>query len=542
MNVKLVIPILLFCFCLIFISCSNDRESQKKIFRYNESTGIASLDPAFAKNQSIMWPIHQLYNTLVEINQDMKMSPSIAKSWSFSEDKKTITFELRQDVFFHNDPVFKNDIGRKLVASDVVYSLSRIINKSVASPGAWIFNNNIDSILPFVAINDSVFQLHLLQPFSPILGILSMQYCSIVAREAVENYGSDFRKHPVGTGPFCFVAWEEDQALILKKNPSYFELDQYGKRLPYLDGIKISFLESKTSEFLAFQQNKIDFINDLDPSFKNEILTRKGALKDKWNGKITLSKHPYLNTEYLGILADTNNAMLKNSPLRIKKIRKAINYGIDRNKMIFYLRNSIGYPANSGFIPIGMPSFDSLLLKGYEFNPTKAKQLIMEAGFDKDHPMPEIKLITVPNYANLGSYLVNELKQIGFNISVEVVQKSLLLEEMSKSQVSFFRGSWIADFPDEINFLGVFYGKNPAPPNYTRYHNEIYDQLFEKALTETEDSIKINLYREMEKIIIDDSPVVTLWYDMSIHLIQNNISGLITNSLNMLELRHVDKK
>ena len=530
---------------LIFIfsiSCNQNHQTEKKIFHYNESAGIPTLDPAFAKNHAIMWPVHQLYNTLVEVDTQMNIIPSLAKSWQFSEDKKWINFQLRQDVYFHDDNVFKNGKGRKLVASDIVYSLNRIIDKATASPGAWIFNNKLDSIQPFVAINDSVFQMRMNAPFVPMLGILSMQYCSIVAKEAVEKYGNEFRSHPVGTGPFCIVAWEEGQAIILKKNIHYFEKDEKGKSLPYLDGIKISFLESKATEFLAFQQNQLDFINDLDASFKDEILTRTGNLKDKWKGKIVLNKHPYLNTEYLGILVDTNNIQFKNSPLRFNQIRQAINYGIDRKKMMLYLRNSIGTAANSGFSPLGLPSFDSNSVKGYYYDPAKAKQLIKAAGFDNNHPMSEIKLVTISNYANLGSYIVNELKQLGINASIEVVQKSLLLEEMSKSQVLFFRGSWIADFPDASNYLGVFYSKNPAPPNYTRYNNLDYDILYEQSLSENNDSLRYLMYKKMENMILKDAPIIPLWYDMVLHLHHNNIKGFFPNSINMLELRKLIKE
>ena len=121
-----------------------------------------------------------------------------------------------------HDGCFKGGRGRKLTANDVAYSLNRIIDKQVASPGAWIFNRKVDSIQPFLALNDTTFQLRLLKPYNPILGILSMQYCSIVPIEAVERYGSDFRRHPVGSGPFQFVAWEEGQALVLGRHPNYF--------------------------------------------------------------------------------------------------------------------------------------------------------------------------------------------------------------------------------------------------------------------------------------------------------------------------------
>lgn len=245
---------------------------------------------------------------------------------------KNIIFHLRTDVFFHDDPVFEKGKGRKLKAQDVQYSFERIINPATASPGAWIFNNRVDLVEPFKAINDSTFQLKLANPFPPILGILSMQYCSIVAKEAVEKYAGGFRRHPVGSGPFQFVAWDEGQALIMKRNNHYFEKDVYGMGLPYLDGIKISFLDSKASEFLEFRQNRLDFINDIEASFKDEVITKTGNLKKQWQGKILLQKHPYLNIEYFGILMDTTNSLLSTSALRYKKVRQAINYSINRKK------------------------------------------------------------------------------------------------------------------------------------------------------------------------------------------------------------------
>ncbi len=524
------------------ISCTNHQHPDKKIFHYNEQTGIASLDPAFAKNQSIMWAIHQLYNTLIEVDENMQLKPSLAKRWELSPDNLQFTFHLRTDVYFHDDAAFVNAKGRLLTARDVAYSFNRIIDKNVASPGAWIFNNRIDSVNGFTALDDSTFQLKLIRPFQPILGILSMQYCSIVPKEAVEKYGSNFRSHPVGTGPFQMVVWEEGQALLLKKNDNYFEKDSSGYSLPYLDGIKISFFDSKATEFLEFQQNRLDFINDIDASFKDEILTKTGHLKKQWQGKLLLQKHDYLNIEYLGILVDTSNELVKNSPLRLQKIRQAINYGFDRRKMMLYLRNSIGTAAESGFVPAGLPSFDTVAVKGYRYDPVKAKQLLAEAGFPDGKNLPSIKLLTIPIYTDLASYIANELNLAGISIQVEAIQKSLLLEQTAKSQALFFRGSWIADYPDAENYLSVFYGKNPAPPNYTRYKNLAFDALYEKAIAEKNDSLRYKLYQQMDRMIMEDAPVVPLWYDMAIHLVHTNITNFHPNSLNLLELRRVKKE
>lgn len=522
----------------ILAACSNKNSNTKRVFHYNQPEGIASLDPAFAKNQSIMWAVHQLYNTLIEVDENMQIKPSLCKKWEISADRLTYTFYLRDDVYFHDNPAFPSGKGRKMTASDVAYSLRRITDKKTASPGAWIFNNRIDSINGFTAVNDTIFQLKLVKPFNPILNILSMQYCSVIPKEAVDQYGNTFRRNPCGTGPFKFTLWEEGQILLLSKNDHYFEKDSIGKKLPYLDGIKVSFLDSKATEFLEFTQGKLDFVNDIDASFKDEVLTKKGELRKEWQGKAVLSKHTFLNTEYLGILSDTNNPLVKNNPLRFKKVRQAINYGFDRSKMIMYLRNSLGTPATGGFIPAGLPSFNSDHW-GYYYDINKSRQLLREAGFPDGKGIPALKLLTIPVYAELGSFVAKQLEDIGITVQVEVVQKSLLLEQTAKSNALFFRGSWMADYPDAENYLSVFYGKNPAPPNYTRYNNPVFNNLYEQALTEENDSTRYRMYNEMDSIIMADAPVVPLWYDMVVRLIQPRVHNFVPNSLNLLDLKTV---
>ena len=522
--------------------CYNKKNKEGNIFHYNEFNGISSLDPAFAKSQSTMWAAHQLYNTLVEIDDSLHIIPSLAKSWDISADRTIFTFHLRDDVFFHDDDVFDKGKGRKLTAKDVEYSFSRIIDKQTASPGSWIFNRKVDTIQPFKAIDDTTFQLKLLRPYIPMLGIISMQYCSVVAKEAVEKYGTDFRRHPVGTGPFQFIDWEEGQALVLKKNANYFEKDKTGNKLPYIDGVKVSFYDSKATEFLLFRQKQLEFINDIESSFKDEVLTKKGTLRKDWENKIELQVNPYLNIEYLGILVDSTNDLVKNSPMRAKKIRQAVNYGFDRRKMVLYLRNSLGTPAESGFVPMGLPSFDSSVVKGYHYNPAKAKQLLAEAGYPDGKGLPKIKLLTIAIYADMANFIAKQLEESGIPVQVEVVQKALLLTMTSSSTAAFFRASWIADYPDAENYLSVFYSKNPAPPNYTRYKSAAFDEAFEKAIKEDNDSLRYKLYQQADQIMIDDAPVVPLWYDKVVRLVQPNVKGFPPNPLNLLELRRVKLK
>ncbi|RAI97900.1 peptide/nickel transport system substrate-binding protein [Chitinophaga skermanii] len=523
----------------MMLACGTSQRENKNVFRYNQPEGIPTLDPAFAKNQAIIWAVHQIYNTLVEPDPIIGIKPSLAKDWTISSDRLTYTFHLRGDVFFHDHEVFAGGKGRRMTAHDIVYSFRRVMDPATASPGAWIFNDKVDPQKGFQAINDTTFQLQLLKPFNPILGILSMQYCSIVPHEVVEKYGKDFRKHPCGTGPFQFHFWEEGQALVLHRFPNYFERDSVGARLPYLDAVQVSFVDSRGTEFLLFMQKQLDFMNDIESSFKDEVLSKSGELKDEWKGKIVLDKSFYLNIEYFGIVVDPENPMVRNSPLKDVKIRQAINYAIDREKMMMYLRNNIGKPATSGCLPMGLPSFDSVTVKGYHYHPQKAQQLLTEAAYPNGKGMPGIKLVSIPLYADMASFVANQLEEVGIKVQVEIIQKSSLIEQASKVQVPFFRASWIADYPDAESFLAVFYSKNPAPPNYTRFSNPQFDALYEKALQETNDSLRYEEYKAMDRIVIANAPVVPLFYDEVIHFLQPNVKGMVNNSLNILELRTV---
>jgi oligopeptide transport system substrate-binding protein len=518
---------------ILLTACHENKNVKRDVFRLNISAGLASLDPAFSKDQATMWCDNQLFNGLVQIDEELNVQPCIAKKWTISEDGLTYTFNLRSDVYFHDDAQFKNKKGRRVVAQDFVYSFNRLIDTSVASTGAWLFNDKVDKSNPFEALNDTTFVIHLKTPFYPMLGMLTLQYCSVVPKEVVAFYGKDFRSHPIGTGPFKLVRWVEGNVLVLTKNSNYFETDSNGGKLPYLQGIRISFIADKGAEFLQFSQRKIDFITGLDISYKDKLLTRTGELQPEWKKEIIFEKLPYLNTEYLGIsMGKQPYHSLKN-----KKVRQAINYAIDRKKMIQYLRNGIGVPAESGMIPKGIPCFDEKAVVGYSYNLKKAKQLLIEAGFPNGKGLSEIKIYSNPTYSDLITNIANELSSIGIKCVIENVPASFLREAMRKNEAPFFRASWIGDYPDGENYLTLFYSKNGAPPNYTYFKNEKFDALYEASLKETSVQKSYTLYHEMEKIILDEAPVVPLFYDEVTRFVHKYISGFKPNAMNMLMLK-----
>lgn len=529
----------------LLFSCNSNlnSDSGKSIFRYNEASGISSLDPAFAKDLPNIWACNQLFNGLVQLDDQLEVIPCIAKSWTISEHGTKYTFILRDDVFFHDDDSFKDGEGRKVIASDFLYSFNRIIDSNLTSPGFWVFNavKKVNGNYAFEAVNDSTFVVKLDESFTPFLGILAMKYCSVVAPEAVQKYGADFRRNPVGTGPFKFQLWEESQKLVLRKNKHYFEFEN-GIRLPYLDAVSISFLIDKQSAFLQFILGKLDFMSGIDVSYKDELLTKDGKLKEKYLDIINLESQPYLNTEYLGILVDPTKEIYQNSPLRFKEIRQAINYGFDRKKMMKHLRNNIGEPGMGGIIPKGLPSYLGELENGYDYNPDKARQLIESVGYNSLNP-PEITLVANSEYMDLCKYIQHQLIEVGFNMSIEVNPPAALRELKAQAKLNFFRASWIADYPDAENYLSMFYSKNFCPdgPNYTHFKNPVFDQLYESSLQEVNVDKRYALYKKMDKLIMDEAPVVILYYDQVLRFTPKNIKGLGSNAINLLDLKRVQK-
>jgi len=536
---------------------------ERRVFRYNQPEALSSLDPAFARNQANSWAVSQLYNGLMELDSTLQPVPALARRYSISPDGRTYTFVLRQGVSFHGDEnVFgapaKDDllsmkVSRLVTAADFVYSFKRILDPATASSGGWIFRGKVlekpDGSISdtcFVAANDSTLRIHLKEPFIPFLGILTMPYAYVVPREAVAKYGKDFREHPVGTGPFQFKRWDEGNVLLFAKNPTYWRRDEKGRQLPYLDAVAVSFLADRKTEFLTFMQGKLDFLSGIRAGSRDLIMHPDGTVRADFQGKFRVEKVPYLNTEYLGFQLDSANLTGEQAEqgraLRDRRVRQALNFALNKPEMLTYLLNKVGHPGVSGFVPIALPSYSEEKVPGYTYQPQKARQLLRAAGYGPQRPL-RLRLSTVLERKEISEYLQKQWAEVGVQVQIDINQSAAQQDLVDNGRVAFFAKSWLGDYPDAENYLALFYSPNfsPAGPDKTHFKNAAYDKLYDEARRTQDAARRTELYQAMDRIIVAESPVISLYYDQVVRLTQNNVKGLKPNPMNQLLLERVHK-
>ena len=522
----------IFLVCLFGCSSNNKIDSQH-VFRLNIHENINTLDPAYARDLRSIWAMNQIFNGLVRLDDELNIQPDIATHWEISEDAKTYLFYLRDDVYFHASEIFGDQKTRVVTASDFVYSFDRIKDKKIASPGLW----TLESVKHYEAVDDNTLKIELTHPFNPFLGILSMKYLSVLPKELDDLPNNTISTKPIGTGPFYVKAWMQNLKMVLRKNQLYFETNEEGEQLPHLESVAITFVPDKQSEFLLFLQGKLDMINSLDASYKDELLDKNAQLQTKYINSIKLLRSPYLNTEYIGIYLDNNKAEIQSIALR-----KALNYGLDRKEMIRFLKNNIGSPATKGFIPDGLNT--NLAVQGYSYDMKKAKELVEQFRVDTGIQNPTLSLATDDNYVDLCTYLQNAYNQIGITINIEVMPSAALREAKSNGKLELFRASWVADYPDPENYLLPYFSENFSPngPNYTHFKSKTFDEGYKEIAATLDADRRNNLITSLDQQLVDTAPFILLYYDEVLRFIHPNVEGMIPNPVNMLDLRRVKKR
>ncbi|MBU6325137.1 MAG: ABC transporter substrate-binding protein [Bacteroidetes bacterium] len=513
-----------------------DKVSEQSIFRYNEDAGIQVLDPAFTRSQAEIWAVTQLFNTLTEPDSNLLPAPSLASSWRVSDSGKTYTFSLRTDVLFHPHRLWKNEQERILRASDVVFSLRRLVDSAVASPGAWVFLDKVNLNEPWIsAPNDSTVVLRLKEACPQMLSLLSMNFCMIVPERLLQR-GLNLKTEPVGSGPFRFAQWEPEVRIVMLRNSTYWERDRAGLPLPYLEAVNIDLIRNKQTAFMKFVSGDYDFFNGIEGSFKDELLTRDGLLSPHYRGKFRLLNSPFLNTEYLGFYLDSSSG----HPLQSKALRQSLSYAIDRVALVRYMRNGVGDPGIHGFVP---PVLLDRKVQGYQYNPEKAMALLAQAGFPAGKGLSELELNTTADYADMALFIQQTWSRIGVPCRIAVHPGGQLRQLRNKGAIKLFRGSWIADYADAESYLACFTTQNfsPSGPNYTHYADAETDAQYRK-LNRCSDSIRREIMAQMDQHITDAAPFIVLYYDRSIRLIGPGVRGLHNDAMNRLVLKHVRKQ
>lgn len=553
---------LLFSTIIILSACggssnSNKTEERKAkggvkyggIFRENETEFYRSLYPQNITEVVGHRIVNQIYEGLVSLNQaDLSIEPSIAKSWTVNDSATVFTFTLRKGVFFHDNEVFENGKGREVTANDFVYCLELLCKKSASNQGFWLFENIVKGAkeyyekpsaqtrenLGITALNDSTLQITLENPYAGFLYRLAMPFCYVFPHELYEKKGEAMRDIAVGTGPFLVKRILQDEGVYLARNEKYWKHDEFGNQLPYLDGVKFSFIKEEKTEMLEFRKANLEMKHRLPLDAVNEIIDTAGQLKGEYK-KFELQQTTELSLQYYGYLHV--NSIFSND-----HVRRAFCYAIDRKKIVDYTLKGEGVPAYNGIVPLGMSGYNNEAVKGFTFDPAKAQAELKLAGYENGKGFPKITLqINSGGGRNekVAEAITSMLKE---NLNVEVVITQLPfaqhLENYETGKAIFWRAGWVADYPDPENFLTLCYGKHvpekvtdKAYLNAFRYKNPAYDKLFETALATTDFERRNRIYEQLDQIVVRDAVMLPISYTINRRLIQPYVKNFPINGM-----------
>lgn len=517
---------------LVAQSCSiaGPSEAGLDLLTYNASDGIRSLDPAKATDLETMWAVDQLYEGLLELDASLQVVPALAEKWSVSADGVRYAFRLRP-VTFHN--------GEPLRAQDVAASFSRLLDPNEALPGRWVLRDLLDEGGVEVISSDS---LHLnLKRSNPVFASLLATPQASVLCDGGQKGNPDLED--LGTGPFVLKGWLAETAMVLHAFSDYWMRDSLGEQLPYLDGVRLDFNREEGAEMLGFRQGRYDFVSAPSAEWMNVFFSENGTWNQEWEGRFRKFTTPYLKTDYIGILMDSTALIEQGFTVLPAEVRLALSLSLDRDQLVRELRAGGAAPA-VGFVPPGMPGFSAGLrpaLSCVQYDLDSARTLLAQLGIGPEHRLGGLTLGTKPATADLAAALQHTWSGLGIDVDIDVAPSALDAERVAKSQVALFRKSWLADYPDAENFLGLFDAARWAPngPNYTHYSDEQVDEWLLSLSGIRAPTQRQALLRKIESRVMQTTPLIPLWHDEVFHLVSSSLSGWEVSATNRLELRRV---
>ncbi|MCS7000035.1 MAG: ABC transporter substrate-binding protein [Bacteroidota bacterium] len=500
----------------------------------------------------------QLYDRLITFDSLLQPQPELARFWEISPDGLRYTFHLRTDVRFHDDPCFSQGKGRKMTAQDVVYSLTRACDPQARTTAFWVFKDKVRGATAYYtarmqgdstpskvegiyALNDSTLIIELERPYTPFLLQLANAFSCVVPREAVEYYGENFFRHPVGTGPFRLAWWKDDYGMLLVRNEHYWQYDRWGNRLPYLDSVLITFVKDDKIQLRQFLDGQLDESYSI-PTELFDVLVDPQTKKLRPSYRCSLQVCPALLTWFV----DFNCAV---HPFSEARLRQAICWAIDRRRLVqFVLRNTPYAPAHHGVTPPVLPGYDITRINGYAFDPQHARQLLAQTHFYQSggreltlhiYPEPRLQQVAEALQGMLAEHL-------GLNLRIETVQLAQFLDMAERGEFRMWGTRWYGDYPDVENYLSLFDGSYvpsdptaPSYPNSTRYRNDTVSAILALATATRDSATRLSLYLKAEQVVLRDAPAAMLFYENHYRLIQQYVRNYPLDAMARPLLKHV---
>jgi oligopeptide transport system substrate-binding protein len=476
-------------------------------------TDVRSLDPAIAY-EAESWPFVRLvYHGLIDYDEGLNLVPWQAKDWSISEDGRIYTFHLLSGIRFSN--------GREVQADDYCFTLERVLNPKTKSPGDGFYRGILgakeyqEGKAPHVrglqAPRPDTLVIELEKPDLSFRYMMAMPFAFVVPREAVELHGDDFPQHPVGTGPYLLQEWRRGARLRFVRNPVYS-----GRENSYLNVIEAMIGGDETLHLMMFERGELDIACITPAGVPIPDFTRIMRTPRLRDG---LERMPHSGTWYISLNTEI-------PPFDNVKVRRAMNFATNKQRLIRLLNNR-GIPAR-GVLPPPMPGFNPQL-KGYDYDPAKARQLLAEAGYASGFSTA-IWFENDLTSSRLAAAIKQDWSEAGVSVDLKPAALALYLEAVKRRKnAPCALGPWLQDYPDPSNFLDVlFHGGRIVDVNCNNrafYNNSKVNELLDRAASCGNVQQRLELYQEAEAIIVDEAPWVFLFHPFLLRLTQPWLRG-----------------
>ena len=479
-----------------------------------------TLDPAISSEMTSHSYIMQLFSGLVRLDDNLEPAPDIAERWQVSDDGKTYTFYLRNDVRFHD--------GREVKAGDFKYSWERASTPETGSQTASTYLGDIVGVKEMLAgkaneisgvrvIDDYTLQVTIDAPKSYFLSKLTYSTALVVDRANVQS-GEEWWHQPNGTGPFKLKQWDENSLLVLEKNGLYYgEMAKVDSVVFHLwAGRPMNLYETGEIDATGVSLTYIDRVTDMAGPFYRE-----------------LAVIPELSFFYIGF--NTTKP-----PFDDANIRRAFSQAIDKDKLVSLVFKDMMLPAD-GILPPGMPGYNENLT-GLDFDIEKAKALIAASKYGDVSKLPPITLTTI-GWGGVISHgleaIISEWRQnLGVEVKVRQLEPQRFLYHLKEEKDEMFDMGWVADYPHPQNFLDILFHSS-AENNYGEYNNPEVDALLEKAGLEQDWETSLALYQQAEQKLVADAAALPLWFGQNYILVKPFVKGYDLNPMGFAMLNKV---